>query len=150
MEFIHSSENSVFLCNNPKGIKLLTRLRLDLSHLREHKFKNNFQDKLNPICNCGEDIESSCHFLLHCSLYSNERLALLDDIEGIDNSIFEISDSQIVDVLFHGEKFLDISSNKNIMNVTMDFLLKTKRFDEICFKVKTNETMASYIFIFRF
>ena len=31
--FIRLSENSIFLCNNPKGIQLQTRLRLGLSHL---------------------------------------------------------------------------------------------------------------------
>ena len=69
--------NIIFLCNNPKGIQPLTRLRLDLSHLREHKIKHNFQDTLIQICNCGKDIETSCHYLLHCSLNTNKRLALL-------------------------------------------------------------------------
>ena len=133
LKFIRPSENSIFLCNNPKGIQLLTRLRLGLSHLREHKFKHNFQDTLNPICNCGEDIETSCHYLLHCSLYTNERLALLNIIQGIDKSILELTDSHIVEVLLYGRKLLDISSNTNILNATIDFLLETKRFDERLF-----------------
>ena len=33
LKFILPSENSIFLCNNPKGIQFLTRLRLSLSHL---------------------------------------------------------------------------------------------------------------------
>ena len=45
------------------------RLRLGLSHLREHKFKHNFQDSINPLCNCGHDIESTTHYLLHCPLF---------------------------------------------------------------------------------
>ena len=71
LEYIRPSGNSVFNCHNPKGIKLLTRLRLGLSHLREHKFKHGFLDSLNPICSCGQNIEASTHFLLHCSNYSN-------------------------------------------------------------------------------
>ena len=51
LKFIRRSENSIILCNNPKGIQLLTKLRLSLSHLRDHKLKHNFQDTLNPICN---------------------------------------------------------------------------------------------------
>ena len=133
LKFAHLSENSIFLCNNSKGIQLLTRLRLGLSHLRDHKFKHNFQDTHNPICNCGEDIETSCHYLLHCSLYTNERLALLNAIQGIDSSIWEITDSHIVEVLPYGRKFLDISSNINILNATVDFLLEIKRFDERLF-----------------
>ena len=130
LKFTRPSENSVSLCDNPKGTQLLTRLRHGLSHLREHRFKHNFHDILNPICNCGEDIESSCHYLLHCSLYTNERLALLNVIQGIDNSILELDDSHIVEVLFHGRKFLDISSNTKVLNATIDLLLETKKFDE--------------------
>ena len=133
LKFIRPSENSIFQCNNPKGIQLLTRLRLDLSHLRDHKFKHNFQDTLNPIGNCGDDIETSCHYLIHCSLYTNERLALLNVIQGIDNSILELAESHIVEVLLYGRKFLDISSNTNILNATTDFLFETKRFDERLF-----------------
>ena len=62
LNFIRPSPNSFFDCHNPKEIKLITRLRLGLSHLREHKFKHSFQDTINPLCNCGQDIESSTHF----------------------------------------------------------------------------------------
>ena len=58
LKFILPPVNTIFLCNNPKGIQLLTWLRLGLNHLQEHKFKPNFQDTLIPICNCGEDIET--------------------------------------------------------------------------------------------
>ena len=51
--------------HNPKPIKFITRLRLILSHLREHKFKHSFQDLLNPISSCGLDIESPLRYLLH-------------------------------------------------------------------------------------
>ena len=54
LNFIRPSPNSFFDCHNPKGIKLITRLRLGLSHLREHKFKHSFQDTINPLCNCGQ------------------------------------------------------------------------------------------------
>ena len=54
------------------GIKLVTRIRLGLSHLQEHKFKHSFQDTLNPFCNCGMDVESSTYFLLPCPSYINE------------------------------------------------------------------------------
>ena len=37
LRFIRPSENPIFNCHNPSGIKLITRLRLGLSHLLEHK-----------------------------------------------------------------------------------------------------------------
>ena len=42
--FIRPKANSAFNCNSSKGLKLVTRLRQGLSHLREHKFKHSFQD----------------------------------------------------------------------------------------------------------
>ena len=39
LNFIRPYPNSFFDCHNPKGIELIARLRLSLSHLREHKFK---------------------------------------------------------------------------------------------------------------
>ena len=52
LSFIRPSANSTFNYHNPRGIKLLSRLRLGLSHLREHK--HSFQDSLNPLCICGK------------------------------------------------------------------------------------------------
>ena len=91
------SENSIFFYQKSKRNTLLTRFRLSLSHLRD------LQDTLNPICNCFEDIETLCHYLLHGSLYTNEKLAFLNVIQGIDNSILELTDSHKVEVLLYDE-----------------------------------------------
>ena len=56
LKFIRPSPNSVYNCHNPKGLKLITRLRLGLSHLRAHKFEHSFQDTVNSLCTCGLDI----------------------------------------------------------------------------------------------
>ena len=56
---------SVYRIRNPVGLKLLTRLRLGLSHLNEHRFNHNFQSYINPLCSCSLAIESTTHFLLH-------------------------------------------------------------------------------------
>ena len=53
MKFIRPAPNSVFDCENHRGIKLITRLRAGLSHLCDQKFKVSFQGTLNPICSCG-------------------------------------------------------------------------------------------------
>ena len=129
LKFICPSGNSVFNCHNPRGVKLLTRLRLGLSHLREHKFKHGFQDSLNPICSCNNDIETLAHFLLHCPHYSNERSTFLNNIRNINRHIFDENDLQITETLLYGDSFLDDKSNTLILNVTIDFLFVTKRFD---------------------
>ena len=49
------------------GLKLHTRLRLNFSHLNvKHKFRHNFSDMINPMCNCSAAPETTIHYLLHC------------------------------------------------------------------------------------
>ena len=43
-------ENSLFSIHNPVGVKLLTRLRLQLSHLTEHTFRHDFEDTISHMC----------------------------------------------------------------------------------------------------
>ena len=64
LQLMKPTANSVCNCHNSKGIKLITRLRLGLSYLREHKFKQNFKESLNPLCNCGYGIESTINYSL--------------------------------------------------------------------------------------
>ena len=64
LNFIGSCANSIFDIHNPLGIKLLTTLRLGLNHLHEHKFRHCFKGILNPLCECGKDIESTMHSFL--------------------------------------------------------------------------------------
>ena len=94
-KFIRPTANSIFRSHNPIGLKLLTRLRLGLSHLREHKFKHSFQDILNPFCNCGKEAETTFHFLLSCSNYSDKRLTPLSKIRNVNPNILENTNSQI-------------------------------------------------------
>ena len=49
LNFIRPSAESIFNIHNPYAIKLLTRFRLGLGHLRDHKFRHCFQDTLNPL-----------------------------------------------------------------------------------------------------
>ena len=129
LKFIRPSGKSIFKCHNPKGIKLLTRLRLSLSHLRERKFKHGFLDSLNPICSCGQNIEILTHFLLHCSNYSNERLTFLIIIRNIDSNILSKNDLKVKETLLYGDSSYDDTKNTLIMNATMEFLFTSKRFD---------------------
>ena len=112
LDFIRPFANSVFQCHNPKGLKLITRLRLRLSHLRFHKFKHSFQDTLNPICSCG-NAEATVHNLFHCLNFLNERLTFLTKLQSIDENIFSKDDSNISEVLHCGDhSFNDEKKNK--------------------------------------
>ena len=129
LNFIRPSDSTVVIFHNPKGVKLLTRLRLGLSQLREHKFKHGFQDSLNPICSCGNDIETSAHFLLDWPTFSNERSAFLNIIGSIDRNILTRSDSHVTETLLYGDSNSNNITSTLILNATIDFLIITKRFD---------------------
>ena len=49
---------------DPLDVKLLTRLRLQFSHLNEHKFRHGLGDTVSPMCGCNAEIEDTEHFLL--------------------------------------------------------------------------------------
>ena len=134
LSFIRPSSNSAFNCHNPKGIKFLSRLTLGLSYLREHKFKYSFQESLNPFCSCGKgEVETSSHYLLHCSNYLGERLVLLNTIKNIDMSILQQSNSKFTSVLLFGDTSFDNNKNTFILDATIDYILSAGRFDEPLF-----------------
>ena len=122
------SSNSFFDCHNPIGIKYITRIRLGLSHLRDHKFKHSFQDTLNPLCNCRNDVECAIYFFLRCPLYSNERRTILSSLVNklLDNTYFWLAQN----LLFYNNAF-NAKENTKIINLTIDFVLLTKRFNEL-------------------
>ena len=66
LSFVKTSENSVFAIHDNSVIKLLTRIRLKISHLNEHKFRHNCLSTINPVCSCGSEPETTAHFLLRC------------------------------------------------------------------------------------
>ena len=99
LKFMCPSGSSVFNCHNPRGVKLPTRLRLGVSHLRERKFNHGFQDSLVPICSCGNDIKTSAHFLFHSPHYSSKRSTFLNTIRNINRNIFDKNDLQITETL---------------------------------------------------
>ena len=134
LSFIRPSSNSIFICHNPRCIKLLSRPRLGLSHCREHKFKRSFQDSLNPFCSCGKDeVETSSHYLLHCSNYSEERLALLNTIKNIDMSILQLRDSKFTSILLFGDTSFNNNKNIFILDATIDYIILTGIFDVTLF-----------------
>ena len=58
LKFIRPEPNRISATENFEGgLKFLTRMRLGLSHLADHRFRHNFQDCLNPIYSCGQEIE---------------------------------------------------------------------------------------------
>ena len=133
LKFIRPSANSFFNCHNPKGIKFIIRLRLGLSHLREHKFKHSFQDSLNPFCICGLNIESTAHFLLHCPTCITEKCTFLSTIENIHNNLLDLCELILIKTLLFESNSFDTNANTSVLYATIEYVLSTKRFEEPLF-----------------
>lgn len=98
------------------GVKLLTRLRLGLSHLREHEFKHSFQDTVNPLYSNRKVAETIFHFLVSCPNYSDERLTLQCKIRKINTNILESTNSQIPQFFLYGDKIFTSLTNFIILS----------------------------------
>ena len=101
VNFVRLRENSVFEVHDIRGVKLLTRLRLDFSHLNEHKFRHNFNDINNLMCSCGKETETTLHYLLRCDIYSIYRLELLNGICALNESLKNSSEEKLLKILLH-------------------------------------------------
>ena len=89
LAFINPCANGTFHCDSPDSLKLITSLRLGLSHRRIHKFKHSFQDTCSPIWKCGT-VEITIHYPLHCLNFSNEKLTLFRKLQKALMRIFQV------------------------------------------------------------
>ena len=105
-----------------KGLKLLTRLRLNFSHLNEHSFRHGFKDTVDPMCECGLEIETTLHFLLCCRLYSTIRTELLDDRYTVASSLTNYPDEKLLSILLNGSEYFSVKTNQSILKSTIKFL----------------------------
>ena len=129
LNFIRALPNKILNSNNPQGLKLLTRLRLGLSHLRYHKFKHNFLDTINPLCSCGSDIETTLRFFLYCPNFMDCRNTPLSVISEINSELITRNDLAFIETLLFGDNSFSQFDNSRILDATIAFVVTSKRFD---------------------
>ena len=129
LKFIRTIPNSVFSVADIYGIKLLTRLRVGLSHLREHKFRHNFQDTINPLCSCSLEIESTSHFFLRCQNFITPRTNLMNELRKLDSNILNLDEISLTKLLLYGDSKYENNANKKILLASMNFTPSTKQLE---------------------
>ena len=112
LKIIRPEPNQKLNIDSSEGLKFLTRIRLGLSHLADHKFRQNFQDCVNPICSCGLEIETSTHFLNHCSNYDCARQTLFEKVSKIDSIMLKQNVQVITKLLPFGNEKLKVAPKK--------------------------------------
>ena len=124
LDFMQPTANSTF-GSNVSGLKLLTRLRVGFSHLRQHKFKHNFQGKLNRLFLCSL-VAEDYHLFMCCQHFSNQQNALFaqnvlfDDLNSINSEILKMTENVIVQVLLTlgllHPQFVSLKAVRGLMN----------------------------------
>ena len=123
-------ENSLYNVHDPIGVKLLSRLRLQFTHLNEHKFRHGFNDTVNPMCPCGTDVETTEHFLLRCHCFSTQRSELFDYLYRLDLSFSKLNTKEKVAYLLYGSRNNSSCLNKEFIKLVIKFFKSTGRFNE--------------------
>ena len=123
-----SDANYTYRIHNLVGIRLLTRLRLGLSHLNEHKFRHNFADYVNVLCSCSIKLETTLHFFLHCRNFLNIRRKLFDKIKLIDETLSQLNDENLLTVLLFDSKIYNEQVIVQILNASIDYIIDSDRF----------------------
>ena len=127
--FIRPKENFVFAIHDTKGLKLMTRLRLNFSHLNENKFRYGFKDTVDRMCKCGREIETTLHFLLRFRLYSTIWAELLDDIYTAASSLPNYPDEKFLNILLYGSEYFSVKTNQSILQPVIKFSKSSECFD---------------------
>ena len=105
LQFKRPSSNSVYNCDNPKGINLRSDfgwawvIYIQFSH-----DLNSFQDSINPLYNCGYEVKSTVHFFLHYNLFTKERSTPFGSLRNLNSKLFENTDSTLTNILFFGKE----------------------------------------------
>ena len=130
LSFLRPLPIKVSNSHNPQGLKLLTRLRLGLSHLRYHKFKQNFLDTINPLCSRGPDIETTLHFFLYCPNFMECRNTRLSKTFEIISDLITRNDLALIETLLFGDNLFSQDDNSRILDGTIAVIVTSKRFDD--------------------
>ena len=130
LKFARPVQRKAFNINDSVGVKLLTRLRLGFSHLREHKFRHGFRDILNPLCPRSIETVTTAHYFLRCHFYKASRSALMNELNEIDSSFSTLNENKFIDLILYGSDKFDGKKNHSILMSTIKFIKDSQRFDE--------------------
>ena len=125
---IRPEKRKTFKILDRHGLKLLTRLRVDFSDLRCHRFDHNFNCD-QPICKCGIEEESTDHYLLRCPRFVFCRDALFESISSaVTPEILNLPHDHLTDILLFGSKMYNEITCKLIIEACIRFIKKSERF----------------------
>ena len=129
--YIRPEGNSYFGINEKFGIKLLTKIRVEFSDLRDDRYNHNF-NCISSICACGLEDESSSHFFIRCPRYQSIRLTLLSKINEIIGSDISVLPSEhLFHIILYGSNVYNNLTNRLILEQSIIYIGKSQRFKNL-------------------
>ena len=130
MKLYRPTKKTLFDIHDPNGIKWIFQLRVGLSPLKRHKKNHNFLDTPNDTCDCALNVETSQHYLLHCSMFIDHRNELFQTVNPIimGYGLPFLDDKALLHLLLYGNESFTLLENQSILKATMNFIKKTSRF----------------------
>ena len=119
------------MCYNPIEIRYLSRMRLGFSHFCYYKFNHGFLDAIDSLCSCITAIKNTIRYLLQCPNFLTARNTYLNEI--VDRSII---DKDKIKTFRYDNPAYSINDNKLIIDASIKYIFKNKRFGGPIFQVK--------------
>ena len=77
---------------------------------------------------CSLEIEDTTHYLLHCHHFSTQRANRMNSIKSVFQNFEFLSENNKKDLRLFGDSRFNENKNKVILEATLTFIKKTKRF----------------------
>ena len=90
--------------------------------MREHKFRHNSEDNLNPLCSCSIEAETTSQFCLRFQFFNDIREILMNDLINIDRSLPSLTQDKVINILLQGSDAFDKKKNRKILICTIIFI----------------------------
>ena len=152
-KYYASPKSNLLGMHDRRGTILLTRLRVDFSDLRLHRFNHNFNCP-SPTCKCLVEEESPEHFLLRCPLFSLRRITLFSNIvSAVNIEILNLPDDHLTRIILFGSNSFNKITNRTLLLITIHFIKYSGRFNKIeaynmwIFPVNTPYFSPLYVFM---
>ena len=138
LAFIRPPGNDTYGNYDPLGVRLLNKLGLGFSHLKEHKFRHIFADTLNPLCSCSLETEDTEHYFLHCQNNLSVHTTLMNDLNNINTAVASLNSNDLLRVILYGDESFNKETNCKILAASIKFIKDTKRFGKFLFQCIQN------------
>ena len=138
LSLIRPPAKPVSSVHDPKGLAILTQLRVGLSALNLHKFsalnlhkfRHNFKDTIHLMCLINDGIEDTEHILLSRHLYDVQRHDVLSTVSAIllSEGLSNLFNDTLLKILLYEDGRLSTYSNSQIIKATLKYIHASQRF----------------------